>query len=114
MIFKVERNTYEECISFIVSELDAAAQTLPLSQSGANKGRATKGAALALKSRVLLHAASDLYNSDASWAGSYSNKALVGYVGGDRKSRWKAAMDAAKAVMDLGVLQFIYAKSRIS
>ncbi|HUP11476.1 MAG TPA: RagB/SusD family nutrient uptake outer membrane protein, partial [Niastella sp.] len=101
--FKVTRNTYEECINFIVSELDSAAQSLPLSYSGANKGRATKGAALALKSRVLLYAASDLYNTNASWAGSYANKELVGYVGGDRQARWKAAMDAAKAVMDLGV-----------
>ena len=101
--FKVARNSYEECINFIVQELDSAAALLPLSYSGNDIGRATKGAALALKSRVLLYAASDLYNSDASWAGGYGNKELVGYVGGDRQARWQAAKDAAKAVMDLGV-----------
>lgn len=101
--FKVARNTFEECINFIVSELDAAAQALPTSYSGADKGRATKGAALALKARVLLHAASDLYNSNGAWASGYANKELIGYVGGDRQARWQAAKAAAKAVMDLGI-----------
>jgi hypothetical protein len=76
---------------------------LPDVQTGTNKGRATKGAALALKSRVLLHAASDLYNNNGAWAGGYANKELIGYVGGDRTARWQAAKDAAKAVIDLNL-----------
>lgn len=99
--FLTARNTFEESIKFISEECDKAAALLPLVQTGVNKGRATKGAALALKSRVLLHAASDLYNSNASWAGGFSKPELVGYVGGDRKARWQAAKDAAKAVIDL-------------
>jgi starch-binding outer membrane protein, SusD/RagB family len=99
--FNVARNSYADCISFITKDLDSAAALLPLSYSGDDIGRATKGAALALKSRVLLHAASDLYNSDGSWAGSYAHKELIGYVGGDRTARWQAAKDAAKAVIDL-------------
>lgn len=99
--YKVARNTYEESINFIVSDLDkAAALIIP-----ANKGRATKGAAMALKARVLLYAASDLYNSNASWAGGYEHKELVGYVGGNRAARWQAAKDAAKDVMDLGIYE---------
>lgn len=100
--FKVARDSYEECVKFIVSDLDAAAALLPLAQTGNNKGRATKGAALALKSRVLLHAASDLYNNNGAWAGGFANKELIGYVGGDRTARWQAAKTAAKAVIDLG------------
>ena len=100
--FEAPRNTYDECIKYIISQLDSAAALLPLTQSGANKGRATKGAALALKSRVLLYAASDLYNTNAAWAGGV-NKELVGYVGGDRAARWQAAKDAAKAVIDLNL-----------
>jgi starch-binding outer membrane protein, SusD/RagB family len=99
----VPRNSYDDCIKFIVGQLDSAAALLPLTQSGDNLGRPTKGAALALKARVLLHAASDLYNSNGSWAGNYPNKELIGYTGGDRTARWTAARDAAKAVMDLGV-----------
>lgn len=101
--FNVPRNSYDDCIKFIVSELDSAANQLPLSYSGNNKGRATKGAALALKSRVLLYAASDFSNSNGSWAGSFSNKELIGYTGGDRTARWQAAKDAAKAVIDLNL-----------
>lgn len=101
--FNVARDSYEESVKFIVSDLDAAANLLPLTQSGNDKGRATKGAALALKSRVLLHAASDLYNNNGAWAGGYANKELIGYVGGDRTARWQAAKAAAKALMDLGV-----------
>ena len=100
--FNVPRDSYDNCIKFIVSDLDSAAALLPLSYSGNNIGRATKGAALALKSRVLLYAASDLYNSNGSWAGAYTYKELIGYTGGDRTARWQAAKDAAKAVMDLG------------
>jgi starch-binding outer membrane protein, SusD/RagB family len=58
---------------------------------------------LSLKARVLLYAASDLYNCDASWAGSYAHPELVGYVGGDRTSRWQSAKNAAKSVIDLGI-----------
>lgn len=99
--FNVSRSSFDECIKFIVSDLDAAAALLPLEQTGNDKGRATKGAALALKSRVLLQAASDLYNSNGAWAGGYAAKELIGYVGGDRTARWQAAKDAAKAVIDL-------------
>jgi len=96
--FTAPRNTYEEVIAFVTSECDKAAALLPES---ADKARATKGAALALKSRVLLYAATDLHNSNASWAGGYSNPELVGYTSGDQQARWQAAKDAAKAVMDL-------------
>jgi len=101
--YAVERDSYEDCIKFITEECDKAAELLPLVQGGANQGRATKGAALSLKARTLLYAASDLYNSNASWAPGYAHPELVGYVGGDRMARWQAAKDAAKAVMDLGL-----------
>jgi hypothetical protein len=99
--FNVPRNTFEECISFISSECDKAAELLPLVHESSNKGRATKGAAMALKARVLLHAASDLYHNQPKWAPGYPNPELIGYVGGDRNARYRAAKEAAKAVMDL-------------
>jgi hypothetical protein len=99
--FAVARNSYADCIKFITDECDQAASLLPLTAN--DLGRATKGAALALKARTLLYAASDLYNSNGSWAGSYADKDLIGYTSGDRTARWQAAKDAAKAVMDLGI-----------
>jgi len=103
--FKIAQSSYADCIKFVVGDLDSAANLLPLIQSGDNDGRATKGAALALKSRVLLYAASDLHNpqKNGSVTGSYAHPELLGYTDGDAKTRWQAAKDAAKAVIDLGI-----------
>lgn len=100
--FRVPRNSYEDCVKFIARECDLAAERLPLVQTGGDKGRATKGAALALKARTLLYAASDLFNSNGAWAAGYPQPELLGYTNADRDARWQAAKDAAKAVMDLG------------
>jgi hypothetical protein len=100
--FKVPRNTYAECIKFITDDLDMAASLLPEANTGSNKGRATKGAALALKSEVLLYAASDLHNNNSIFSG-FSNPELLGYTDGDAQARWLAAKNAAKEVIDLGL-----------
>jgi len=99
--FEIARNTYEECVSFIVAECDSAASLLPVENTGDNIGRATKGAALALKSEVLLYAASELHNNNTVFSG-YSNPEYLGYVSGNAQDRWREAKDAAKAVIDLG------------
>jgi hypothetical protein len=102
--YLVTRNTFEECVNAIVKDADAAAQLLDGTTLVA--GRASKAAALALKSRVLLYAASDLHHIPTASAksnaiASYSNPELIGYTGGDRNERWMKARDAAKAVLDL-------------
>ncbi len=101
--FLLARSSLAECIQFIVAECDLAASLLPLQYSAGNGdiGRATKGGALALKSRILLYAASELYNNP-SWAGSYANPELISATG-DRVAKWQAAKTAAKAVIDLGL-----------
>jgi starch-binding outer membrane protein, SusD/RagB family len=99
-----KRGTYAECVDYILAECDAAAATLPTTQSGLNYGRASKGACLALKARVLLYAASPLFNGTTlvSDAGSNIDPALVGYPTYDA-NRWKLAQDAAQAVIAAGV-----------
>ena len=94
------RNTLAECIQYITAECDSAAKNLPLTYAATDLGRATRGAALSLKSRTLLYAASDLFNTP-TWAAGYANTDLISLGGGDRQARWKAAADAAKAVIDL-------------
>lgn len=71
--YNVKRNTAEETVDFIVDEFTAAAEDLPVEWKGVDKGRAEKGAALGMKARVLLHAASlqndnDLYTQSAAAA----------------------------------------------
>ena len=104
--FTIARGTYEECVNFIVSDLDSAA--LLLKGKTMALGRATEGAALALKARVLLYAASDLHDIPTASAESavisgFSNKELLGYVSGSQSERWQKAKAAAQAVMDLGL-----------
>ncbi|MBO0935376.1 RagB/SusD family nutrient uptake outer membrane protein [Fibrella sp. HMF5335] len=65
---QVTRNTVQECINFVVKEADEAAALLPVQYGDADLGRATKGAALALKARMLLYAASPAYGPSATWA----------------------------------------------
>ena len=96
------RNTLDSCVNFIVKECDDIAWGLPVKYTEQeNLGRATRGAVLALKSRVLLYAASDLFNSPEKWASGYANKDLISVKPIDRKERWKRAADAAKDVIDL-------------
>jgi len=58
--------SYDEVVRFIVLECDAVTALLPASYaaftSAKETGRATKGAAMALKARTLLYAASPLHN----------------------------------------------------
>jgi hypothetical protein len=98
--FEIARNTYEETVNFIVADLDMAASLLPQVQEGAEAGRATSGAALHLKARTLLYAASDLHHSMQTYAPGFSNPELLGYQGGSQNARWQSAKDASKAVMD--------------
>lgn len=100
--FEVPRNTYDECIKFIVGQIDSAILNLPDDPS--SPGRVTKGAAMAFKARVLLYAASDLHNpaKNSIVSSGFSNPELLGYTSGDAAARWQAAKDAAKAVIDLG------------
>lgn len=103
--FAVNRNTLEECVKYIVDESNLAASLLPVSHTGANLGRATKGAALSIKARMLLYAASDLYNN-TSWAQGYAKPELISMSTSiSRAVRWQAAKDAAKAVIDIGIYQ---------
>ncbi|HWK57159.1 MAG TPA: RagB/SusD family nutrient uptake outer membrane protein [Parapedobacter sp.] len=82
----VTRTPYYDVVDFIVSECDDIIPKLPTSYAslpGAETGRATKGAALALKARTLLYAASPLHN-----------------VSNDQ-TKWVAAATAAKEIIDM-------------
>jgi starch-binding outer membrane protein, SusD/RagB family len=101
--YSIARNTYADCVNYIVGQLDTAALLLPDAFTGDNRGRATKGAALAMKARTLLYAASDLHNSASMsvYAPGFAHPELLGYTTGAQAARWTAAKAAAKAVIDL-------------
>ena len=108
----LDRSTVDQTVGFIVEELDKAIadlcfevddEGLGLSLS-ANKGRATKGAAMALKARVLQYAASPLFNGQngsSLYAGLQNQKGETLFPAYDA-SKWDKVAEAAKAVIDLG------------
>jgi hypothetical protein len=78
--FKLPRNTYDECLAYVIKDLDDAATVLSMRDMS---GKASGIAALALKSRVLLSAASLLHNPTKD------------------QSKWLAANKASQAVIDI-------------
>jgi hypothetical protein len=101
------RSSYEDCVNYIVSECDQAGANLPLAQEGPLYGRASKAACMALKMRVLLYAASPLFNdknpvpqtTPLTMATDNKVKILVGYT--DYKdTRWQDAEKAAEALLN--------------
>ncbi len=92
--FNLVRNSYEDCVRFIVKELDEAAAVLPATRPDSEFGRATKLSALAVKSRTLLYAASKLHDP----AFAPSNDPLYVYT---KTTKWQDASDAAKAIIDI-------------
>ncbi len=99
--YNIPRNTFEETINFILADLDAAIENDRLARQ-TDKTRATPGAVLALKSRILLYAASDLYHRTSEWASGYPHPELIGYVNGNRQELYQKAREAAQAAMNLG------------
>ncbi len=97
--YSIERSSFEECVNFMISDLEESATLMDgLTMS---PGRASKLAALALKSRILLYAASDLHETSKVGAiAGHAGNPLVVYTAGSQDTRWVAAKAAAKAVMD--------------
>ncbi|MEO5562304.1 MAG: RagB/SusD family nutrient uptake outer membrane protein [Chitinophagaceae bacterium] len=97
---QIPRNTFEQCVNYIVSECNIVKDSLrkePISDG--DWGRVPRGAAIALKCRVLLYAASPLFNG-----GGFENdpvkKELTGYPTADA-SRWQKVIDAAEELKAL-------------
>lgn len=91
---QLPRNKFADCIDYIVGQLDIAKGDLrgiPMKDADSYAGTPSREACEALKCRVLLYAASKLFNESTVEPGNE----LVGYASYD-VNRWKAAADAAK------------------
>jgi hypothetical protein len=95
---EIPRNTFEQCINYIVGELEAIKDSLrsfPIANVNSDGHVVTQEAAMALKCRVLLYAASPLFNERPI----EENNPLVGYDSYDA-DRWRIAAEAAKEFID--------------
>jgi starch-binding outer membrane protein, SusD/RagB family len=100
------RQNFADFVAYLSAELDAAAALLPVPGAVYPQGyqdldyqRVTKGTAMGLKSRLLLYAASPLFNGGALATATAEQKAVVSYPTYN-VSRWQAAADAALAVIN--------------
>ena len=104
--FNIPRDSYEDCVNYIVSEENTAYNDLPLVYPQvADYGRVTKGVCKGINSRVLLYAASPLFNG-GNIGQTAAQKKLVGYDSYDA-SRWQKAADAAQEVMNMGIYSLL-------
>ncbi len=93
------RSSFGDCIKYIVNECNAIKDSLliyPLATPDADNYRPTKGAAMALKARALLYAASPLFNGSNIDAAN----PLTGYTD-FQADRWTQAANAAQDVINL-------------
>jgi len=103
---QIPRNTFAQCVDYIVSECNAVKDSLRKESdiTDAIWGRIPRGAAVALKCRVLLYAASPLFNG-GGFETDATKKALTGYLTADA-SRWQKVIDAADEFKLLGYYGF--------
>lgn len=105
--FSVARSSFADCIDLIVNDCDSAATLLK--GKTMSKGQATSIAALALKSRILLYAASDLHvaaklEALTDFADNDPNFKIeqLAYTSGSQQERWEKAKAAALEVINEG------------
>lgn len=88
------RATLQETVDFILADIEKAIEGLPVKTDIA-QGRATKGAAGALKSRLLSFVSGKLTNG-----GFEPSNSIVSFQSGSRNDRLLASKNAAKDVLD--------------
>lgn len=94
---QIYRNTTDEVVDFIVTELDKAIEFLPeraeMDQS-TEFGRFNKTIARCLKAKVLVLAASPLFNNNNYYKGYKDNRGVELFPEGDSQARWQSALKA--------------------
>ena len=108
----IPRNSYDECADYISEELKIAAGELEKDRTSTEIARATRGAALALRAKVLLYAASPIANGNTEMADltDDTGKHLISQEYDE--SKWARAAAAARDVMELGKYKIYVADRR--
>lgn len=67
------RSPLDECVEYVCNQFDEAAKSLPATRSGDTYGLATSVAAKSIKARLLLYAASPLFNGNSAFYADFKN-----------------------------------------
>ena len=96
---RVFRKPVQEVFDYVVSTMDGAAQDLPLEvrDENAELGRITRPIALAMKAKVLMYAASPLFNNNTEYS-SFKNKdgQTLFNLDGQNQTKWESAVKACE------------------
>ncbi|WP_293307215.1 RagB/SusD family nutrient uptake outer membrane protein [Pedobacter sp. UBA5917] len=95
------RNSMDECVDYIVSELDAASANLPATpQAAEDYGHVTASVSDAYKIKALLTAARPLFNGNTDYAGlkNQDGKQLINQT--YSVAKWTRLANAAKAFLN--------------
>ncbi|MDR1369210.1 MAG: RagB/SusD family nutrient uptake outer membrane protein [Dysgonamonadaceae bacterium] len=97
----IPRATLQETYDFILEDCEAAIALLPNPRDipDNRRGRLSNVAAMHLKAKLMLYAASPLFNTATPYLPFGENNQLI-IFGEYRKDRWKQAADAAKETID--------------
>lgn len=116
---RLPRSPYDKCIEYIVNELDALVTSENMeinftTQRINDYGRATKGMCMALKSRVLLLAASPQFNGNPAYSNVKNSDGMPLFNPTYDPKKWEKAAKAAKNVIDLGIFDLykVYNKNQ--
>ena len=97
----VERNTYDECVDYICNDMEKASEFLQETRTQQFQNIPTKGAALAVISRLRLYAASPWYNGNnryTDWKTS-DGRNYISPI--NNNSKWGVAAVAAKRIINM-------------
>ena len=95
------RNTWDECVNFVETELRKAAANLPDVRPQSDFGKPTSGAAYAVLSRLLLYNASPLFNGNTQYADFVNKRTGVPYINQEyQEEKWAKAAAAALKVIN--------------
>ncbi|ASB48552.1 RagB/SusD family nutrient uptake outer membrane protein [Alkalitalea saponilacus] len=100
---RVFRNSIDECFDYIEKEIDLAISDLPARVANTNFfGRVDRTIAAAIKSRVLLYAASPLFNGNAQYYAGYTDKnGKELFNTSYDNDKWRKALEAAEYAIEL-------------
>lgn len=91
------RTPFDECVKFAVEKLDDAAKRLPATRTGNEFGLATSVAAKAIKAKLLVMAASPLFNGNSQFYSGFNNPDGTPLMPTSfDQSKWDRALAATK------------------
>lgn len=99
----VKRQPVDECVSYIADLLDDAVEKLPEDNqlvTTIEAGRITKTIALSIKAKLLLMAASPLYNGNSDFASLKNNDGTSLFNTTYDENKWRLAADASLAAIE--------------